>query len=90
MNDVNSPGKMRQSTDAQANHMTQGKLSWHERVSWRNGLIGPVAVALGACAVGPNYVRPTVPTPAEFNDHAPCSSNRLPAVSPVHVVGKEK
>jgi NodT family efflux transporter outer membrane factor (OMF) lipoprotein len=48
--------------------MTHGKFSWHERFSWRNGLIGPVAVALGACAVGPNYVRPTVPTPAEFKE----------------------
>jgi NodT family efflux transporter outer membrane factor (OMF) lipoprotein len=38
------------------------------RFSWRSGLICPITVALGACAVGPNYVRPTVPTPADFKE----------------------
>jgi NodT family efflux transporter outer membrane factor (OMF) lipoprotein len=40
----------------------------HGKFSWRSGLICQIAVALGACAVGPNYVRPTVPTPAEFKE----------------------
>jgi NodT family efflux transporter outer membrane factor (OMF) lipoprotein len=40
----------------------------HGKFSWRSGLIFQIAVALGACAVGPNYVRPTVPTPAEFKE----------------------
>src|SRR5258708_28635370 len=48
--------------------MTHGKLSWHGQFSWRNGLLCQLAVTLGACAVGPNYVRPTVPTPAEFKE----------------------
>jgi NodT family efflux transporter outer membrane factor (OMF) lipoprotein len=42
--------------------MTAGKFSW------RSGFICQIALALGACAVGPNYVRPTVPTPAEFKE----------------------
>jgi NodT family efflux transporter outer membrane factor (OMF) lipoprotein len=48
--------------------MMHGQFSRHEKISWRSGLICPIAVALGACAVGPNYVRPTVPTPAEFKE----------------------
>src|ERR1700730_17931621 len=48
--------------------MTQGKLSWHGQFSWQSGLICQLAVALGACAVGPNYVRPTTPTPADFKE----------------------
>jgi NodT family efflux transporter outer membrane factor (OMF) lipoprotein len=40
----------------------------HGKFSWRSGLICQIAAALGACAVGPNYVRPTVPTPAEFKE----------------------
>jgi NodT family efflux transporter outer membrane factor (OMF) lipoprotein len=48
--------------------MMHGQFSRHEKTSWRSGLICPIAVALGACAVGPNYVRPTAPTPAEFKE----------------------
>jgi NodT family efflux transporter outer membrane factor (OMF) lipoprotein len=48
--------------------MTHGKLSWHGQFSWRNGLLCQLAVTLGACAVGPNYVRPTTPTPADFKE----------------------
>ena len=40
----------------------------HGKFSWRSGLICQITVALGACAVGPNYVRPTVPTPADFKE----------------------
>jgi NodT family efflux transporter outer membrane factor (OMF) lipoprotein len=48
--------------------MMHGRFLRHEKISWRSGLICPIAVALGACAVGPNYVRPTAPTPAEFKE----------------------
>jgi NodT family efflux transporter outer membrane factor (OMF) lipoprotein len=40
----------------------------HGKFSWRSGLICQITVALGACAVGPDYVRPTVPTPADFKE----------------------
>jgi NodT family efflux transporter outer membrane factor (OMF) lipoprotein len=40
----------------------------HGKFSWRSGLICQITVALGACAVGPNYVRPTVPAPADFKE----------------------
>jgi NodT family efflux transporter outer membrane factor (OMF) lipoprotein len=45
-----------------------GQFSRRGPFSWRSGLICQIAVALGACAVGPNYVRPTVPTPADFKE----------------------
>jgi NodT family efflux transporter outer membrane factor (OMF) lipoprotein len=48
--------------------MMHGRFLRHKKISWRSGLIGPIAVALGACAAGPNYVRPTAPTPAEFKE----------------------
>jgi NodT family efflux transporter outer membrane factor (OMF) lipoprotein len=50
------------------NDVTHRKFPWRGQFSWRNGLIGQIALALGACAVGPNYVRPPVATPADFKE----------------------
>jgi NodT family efflux transporter outer membrane factor (OMF) lipoprotein len=50
------------------NDVTHRKFSWDRQFSWRGGLICQLAVALGACAAGPNYVRPTVPTPVDFKE----------------------
>jgi NodT family efflux transporter outer membrane factor (OMF) lipoprotein len=40
----------------------------HGQISWRSALICPLALALGACAVGPDHVRPTAATPTDFKE----------------------
>jgi NodT family efflux transporter outer membrane factor (OMF) lipoprotein len=49
------------------------------RATWRPALTVAIAIALGGCMIGPDYVRPPAPTPDEWREEPTNQMQRTPA-----------